>query len=131
MRLFVVGSLAPGIVALVLSLVHALRFTACLEEIPLEVAGGWAVVTSVVTIPAGVVAAVVLVVRRSAMAAEVARSLGWANVVAAAVALLTFCVAVWADDRDAARIFSVASAVAGFLAGSLLLAVRLRSQAVD
>lgn len=65
------ATLTPGAAALVYSLVHALRFTACLDEIPLEILGAWAAFSVVGTIPAGLLGAVWLARRRTVGSVEV------------------------------------------------------------
>jgi hypothetical protein len=114
------ATLTPGVAALVYTFVHALRFSACLDEMPLEIVGAWATFSVLGTIPAGLLGAVWLARRRTVGSVEVGRSLGWANVIAGCIALLATVAAAFGRDSESTTVFGIASAVGCTLAGWLL-----------
>jgi len=123
--------LLPGAAACLFAGIHAQRFIACLDEMPLEVAGAWVGFSVLITFPAGLILALWIAWRPTVGSVEIGRSLGWANLITGCISLLATFVGVLMRDGAAIDVFGTASLMEVALSGLLLWMTRPRRGVQD
>lgn len=116
--------LVPGALALASSVIHAVRFTACLEEAVLPALANTSLFGAGGPILVGAALAASSAASRRSLPAWASRGVGWASAVGAAVALGTALVGAFEHDRDAVAVFGAMSVVAALASLRLLRATR-------